>query len=68
MCTHEYYVRNIWLENQIRKKWMVLLVVISVADNNCIPADMPPGMDFPYPIRILAFFEMIRPYYFMIRI
>ena len=37
MCTHEYYVRNIWLENQIRKKWMVLPVVISVADNNCIP-------------------------------
>ena len=33
----EYYIRNIWLENQIRKKWMVLLVVISVSDNNCIP-------------------------------
>ena len=25
-------------------------------------ADMPPGTDCPYPIRILAFFEMIRPY------
>ena len=23
--------------------------------------DMPPGTDCPYPIRILAFFEMIRP-------
>ncbi len=36
---HSYCVRNIWhvLENQIRKKWMVLLVVISVSDNNCIP-------------------------------
>ena len=24
---------------------------------------MPPGTDCPYPIRILAFFEMIRPYH-----
>ena len=29
---------------------------------------MPPGTDCPYPIRILAFFEMIRPYHFVIRI
>ena len=31
----------------------------------CIDADMPHGTDRPYPnnpIRILAFFEMIRPY------
>ena len=36
---HSYCVRNIWhvLENQIRKKWIVLLVVISVSDKNCIP-------------------------------
>ena len=36
---HSYCVRNIWhvLENQIRKKWIVLLVVVSVSDNNCIP-------------------------------
>ena len=31
-------------------------------------SDMPPGTDCPYPIRILAFFEMIRPYHVMIRI
>ena len=31
-------------------------------------ADMPPGTDCPYPIRILAFFEMIRPYHIVIRI
>ena len=30
--------------------------------------DMPPGMDCPYPIRIFAFFEMIRPYHIVIRI
>ena len=24
---------------------------------------MPPGTDCPYPIRILVFFEMIRPYH-----
>ena len=26
-------------------------------------SDMPHGTDCPYPIRILAFFEMIRPYH-----
>ena len=31
-------------------------------------ADMPHGTDCPYPIRILAFFEMIRPYHVGIRI
>ena len=31
-------------------------------------ADKPPGMDYPYPIRILPSFVMIRPYYFVIRI
>ena len=31
-------------------------------------ADMPPGTDCPYPIRILAFFEMIQPYHVVIRI
>ena len=31
-------------------------------------ADMPHGTDRPYPIRILAFFEMIRPYHAGIRI
>ena len=31
-------------------------------------ADMPPDTDCPYPIRILAFFEMIRPYHVVIRI
>ena len=30
--------------------------------------DMPHGADRPYPIRILAFFEMIRPYHVVIRI
>ena len=30
--------------------------------------DMPPGTDCPYAIRILAFFEMIRPYHVVIRI
>ena len=30
--------------------------------------DMPPGTDCPYPIRIWAFFEMIRPYHAVIRI
>ena len=30
--------------------------------------DMPHGTDCPYPIRILAFFEMIRPYHVGIRI
>ena len=34
----------------------------------CADSDMPPGTDCPYPIRILAFFEMIRPYHAMIRI
>ena len=29
---------------------------------------MPPGTDCPYPIRILAFFEMIQPYHGVIRI
>ena len=29
---------------------------------------MPHGTDCPYPIRILAFFEMIRPYHVGIRI
>ena len=29
---------------------------------------MPHGTDRPYPIRILAFFEMIRPYHVVIRI
>ena len=33
-----------------------------------IISDMPPGTDCPYPIRILAFFEMIRPYHVVIRI
>ena len=33
-----------------------------------INADMPPGTDCPNPIRILAFFEMIRPYHVVIRI
>ena len=32
-------------------------------------ADMPHhGTDRPYPIQILAFFEMIRPYHVAIRI
>ena len=31
-------------------------------------ADMPHGTDRPYPIRILAFFEMIWPYHVGIRI
>ena len=31
-------------------------------------ADMPHGTDRPYPIRIFAFFEMIRPYHVVIRI
>ena len=31
-------------------------------------SDMPHGTDRPYPIRILAFFEMIRPYQVVIRI
>ena len=31
-------------------------------------ADMPHGTDRPYPIRMLAFFEMIRPYQVVIRI
>ena len=31
-------------------------------------ADMPHGRDCPYPIWILAFFEMIRPYHVGIRI
>ena len=30
--------------------------------------DMPPGTDCPYPIRLLAFLGMIRPYHVMIRI
>ena len=30
--------------------------------------DMPPGTDCPYPIRMLPFFEMIRPYHVVIRI
>ena len=30
--------------------------------------DMPPGTDCPYQIRMLAFFEMIRPYHVVIRI
>ena len=29
---------------------------------------MPLGTDCPYPIRIFAFFEMIRPYHIVIRI
>ena len=33
-----------------------------------VNSDMPPGTDCPYPIRILAFFEMIRPYHVVIRI
>ena len=33
-----------------------------------IVSDMPPGTDCPYPIRMLAFFEMIRPYHVVIRI
>ena len=31
-------------------------------------AEMPHGTDRPYPIRMLAFFEMIRPYQVVIRI
>ena len=31
-------------------------------------SDMPPGTDCPYPIRMLACFEMIRPYHVVIRI
>ena len=31
-------------------------------------SDMPPGTDCPYPIRIFAVFEMIRPYHAVIRI
>ena len=31
-------------------------------------SDMPHGTDRPYPIRMLAFFEMIRPYHVVIRI
>ena len=31
-------------------------------------ADMPHGTDRPYPIRMLALFEMIRPYHVGIRI
>ena len=31
-------------------------------------SDMPPGTDCPYPIRILAFFKMIRPHHVVIRI
>ena len=33
-----------------------------------IITDMPHGTDCPYPIRMLAFFEMIRPYHVGIRI
>ena len=33
-----------------------------------VNSDMPPGTDCPCPIRILVFFEMIRPYHVMIRI
>ena len=33
-----------------------------------VVSDMPLGTDRPYPIRILAFFEMIRPYHVGIRI
>ena len=36
--------------------------------NSLVVTDMPPGTDCPYPIRILAFFEMIRPYHVVIRI
>ena len=35
---------------------------------NLAYSDMPHGTDRPYPIRILAFFEMIRPYHVVIRI
>ena len=39
-----------------------------LAKNVKMVTDMPPGTDCPYPIRILAFFEMIRPYHVVIRI
>ena len=36
--------------------------------NDILLTDMPHGTDCPYPIRILAFFGMIRPYHVGIRI
>ena len=46
--------------------WLLWYGVSSHTGTN--HADMPPGTDCPYPIRILAFFEMIRPYHVVIRI
>ena len=41
----------------------------TVSLSDCMSsADMPHGTDRPYPIRILAFFGMIRPYHVGIRI
>ena len=41
---------------------------VFMSDDLWPDADMPHGTDRPYPIRILAFFEMIRPYHVVIRI
>ena len=43
----------------------LLFSVSGVIDVSCagmVSSDIPHGTDRPYPIRILAFFEMIRPY------
>ena len=43
-------------------------MAFSLSNTQLRLSDMPPGTDCPYPIRILAFFEMIRPYHLVIRI
>ena len=44
------------------------ILITAISENSSFLAKSLPGMDCPYPIRILVFFEMIRPYHVVIPI
>ena len=46
----------------------VLFLIAEYVSGACTKSDMPHDTDRPYPIRIWAFFEIIRPYQILIRI
>ena len=65
----DQYIWCIWFKyksiSQLHIKFFVCHCKLTEPE---VYADMPPGTDCPYPIRIFAFFEMIRPYHVVIRI